>query len=999
MKHAKSMKSRLVIPFCMILVFQTVFMMVFLSTGTVAKSLYVNEINAIEKDVQNCELLLDREMVQHWMTDIRKSSTIQKQIADFLEESGKTGEDIHSDWQLNSELLYRITPSLVELLHRSYGNGVFLILDGPAASQSPDGHLAGVSIMDTDSSSFAADNSDLQLERGIALISSEQGIPLARKWQMDFDMTGENQDDYLFFDPYVQAENNAVSAADSGSCAYLGEISPVIQNDTDGISYSIPLVLNDGSVIGVLGGTMLKTQINALLRTELNNSDMDTIQILAKREAGQPRIAPVLTYGSSFNRCFGSAHSLSLTETGWDNINKVTDQQNKNWYAAPLRLSVYGSDSPYNQTEWMIVILKRQSAMESFYKKLINGLLLGCACGMIPGILIALLYGEYFTYPLRRLIKQLRASDKGERISLQKTYISELDELIHVIEHLSDDVAEAALRISRILDASGVPIGVFEYLPGNDEVFCSRSLFELLGLREPDTDYVYLEPDRFDTMLHVLGKGSAEGNGVTLYQRDCKDKKKYLRLKIVKTEKGNQTGVLLDVTEEIEKRHSLELERDYDQLTGLFNRGAFGRTTEALLQNGKLACAGLVMWDLDNLKYVNDTYGHEMGDRYIRLFADQLKRLSLEGAIVERHSGDEFMCFVCGDDESHILAQIHQFFASVRETALQVEDDYELPLRVSAGIAWYPRQARDLQTLAQYADFAMYMAKHSTKGVLQEFDLAIYEKNSYLLSGREELNQLLEREDVPFAFQPILGRDGSVFGYEALMRPNGRILKTILEVLTLAKHQAKLPQFERLTWVAAMKWFRAHEAEMPAKSRLFINSIANTSLQPECLDELVRTYPDLFSRIVLEVTEGEEISGTDMESKTLSVRRTGGLLALDDFGSGYSSEGSLLNLDVDIVKLDMELVKNIHEDTDKQELAANLIHYCKERNILVLAEGVEKAEELQTMLMLGADLFQGYYLGRPEMEIRPINPYVIKKMLTIQTQEKEACKTELSQKI
>ena len=83
---------------------------------------------------------------------------------------------------------------------------------------------------------------------------------------------------------------------------------------------------------------------------------------------------------------------------------------------------------------------------------------------------------------------------------------------------------------------------------------------------------------------------------------------------------------------------------------------------------------------------------------------------------------------------------------------------------------------------------------------------------------------------------------------------------------------------------------------------------------------------------------------------------------------------------MNIVKLDMELVQGIHENPDKQELAANLIHYCKERNILVLAEGVERIEELHTMLILGADLFQGYYLGRPEMEIRPVNPYVVGKM-------------------
>ena len=210
------------------------------------------------------------------------------------------------------------------------------------------------------------------------------------------------------------------------------------------------------------------------------------------------------------------------------------------------------------------------------------------------------------------------------------------------------------------------------------------------------------------------------------------------------------------------------------------------------------------MWDLDNLKYVNDTYGHEMGDRYIRLFADQLKRLSSLGAVVERHSGDEFMAFLCGDSEEQIREEIRQFFCSVRGVSLKVDEDYELPLRASAGVTWYPRQARDFASLTRYADFAMYMAKHSTKGVLEEFDFSSYQKNSYLLSGREELNQLLERDDVPFAVQPILSRDGSIFGYEALMRPNSKNLKNIQEVLTLAKRQAKLPQFERLTWVCAI---------------------------------------------------------------------------------------------------------------------------------------------------------------------------------------------------
>ena len=117
------------------------------------------------------------------------------------------------------------------------------------------------------------------------------------------------------------------------------------------------------------------------------------------------------------------------------------------------------------------------------------------------------MYGTYFSLPIRRLICQLRSAEDDSRIHLQPTYISELDELSHAIEYLSADVAESALRISRILEGSGVPIGVFEYLPDRKKVFCSRTLFELLGLEQTDRDYTYLEETGFRKMMRswVLG--------------------------------------------------------------------------------------------------------------------------------------------------------------------------------------------------------------------------------------------------------------------------------------------------------------------------------------------------------------------------------------------------------------------------------------------------------------------------------------------------------------
>ena len=148
-------------------------------------------------------------------------------------------------------------------------------------------------------------------------------------------------------------------------------------------------------------------------------------------------------------------------------------------------------------------------------------------------------------------------------------------------------------------EGSGVPIGVFEVSVGPEKVFCSRTLFELLGLEQTDRDYTYLEETGFRKMMQILGPGVKEHQDVRLYHLQANGKDRYLRLKIVRAENGNETGVLLDVTEELENQKRLELERDYDPLTELYNRPAFRRNTLKLLQSGRIRCGAMLMWDLD----------------------------------------------------------------------------------------------------------------------------------------------------------------------------------------------------------------------------------------------------------------------------------------------------------------------------------------------------------------------------------------------------------------
>lgn len=978
-KNTKSMKSRLLLPFAAILLIQTILLSLFILCGGVSSSLHSNAVDIFRKNTENSELNLEREVVQHWMNDISSSESVREAIQRVLEREGKQASDIRTDPDLNRAIAYGVMPQLIELLHRSYGNGIYLILDGPASDNGSPDEKAGVYLSDLDSSSYAVDNSDLLLLRGLPSISREFGIALEGHWELGFTLDEADVTDEYFYKPYQNARNAKINIRDVDNYAYLGSRSPQGREDSGGISYSIPLVLEDGTTIGVLGGDMLENHVRRIMDMEKLSGSADTAMLLAVQKAGSSVMEPVVTSGAVYERYFGRKNQLEYQLTGQEKIGTVTDVNGGIWYAAIIPMEVYNHNTPFEEDEWAVVQLQREDTMMTFYNQIRSTLVIYMVVSLLLGILATMLVGNMIVGPIQKLIEELRSTEIGEKILLKKTKISEVDELIDAIEGLSSDVAESASRISRILDASGVAIGVFECLHGTGRVFCSRSLFQLLWLDGTGEDYEYLPLETFRSMMQVLYESREEDDG-SIYYLKKDGRHRYVRLKLVHAENGNVTGVLSEVTGDVETRKKLERERNYDILTGIYNRRAFRELVDIILNKQKSEIALLVMWDLDNLKYVNDTYGHETGDRYIRLFADHLRTLEAEGAAVERHSGDEFMALLYNGSREALRGRVQKFMEQLKDVMLEVTGGYQLPLRASAGMVWYPEQAQDFETMTQYADFAMYMAKHSVKGGVQEFDLQSYRDNSYLLSGGEELNRLLERRNVKFALQPIVARDGSIYGYEALMRPQLNNFKNIQEVLNLAKAQAKLPQFEDLTWFAAMDWIRQRMHLVEDNCRFFINSIASVSLTDARVEELYHRYHDMMPRVVMEITETEQVDENGMNTKISTLHDWGGMVALDDFGAGYSTDSVLLRLHPDLVKLDMGLVSNIDKDENRRAIACNLIDYCHERGVLVVAEGVERIEELETLMKIQVDLFQGYYLARPEVEIRPLNPYVIEKI-------------------
>lgn len=373
------------------------------------------------------------------------------------------------------------------------------------------------------------------------------------------------------------------------------------------------------------------------------------------------------------------------------------------------------------------------------------------------------------------------------------------------------------------------------------------------------------------------------------------------------------------------------------------------------------------MFDLDNLKFINDVYGHDWGDLYIKEAGRVVDEVLKGKGFYARISGDEFLAFVDAcPDRAAVEDLFDTFRVALDASSIVAPDGKALKVRASMGAAFYPQDAVDFAHLREYADFAMYMAKSSRKGELFMFDRQSYEEKSFIVNSKEDLNRLLEENLVEYHFQPIVDmRVGEVVAYEALMRSQLDTISTPDQVLTLARSQSKLYRIERLTFFGALEAFSRYPEAHGVT--LFVNSIATQRLSADDEMALSEHYPDLLRNLVIEIIESDYSRAMALYKESLA-KRFGARLAIDDFGSGYNGETSLLDYHVDFVKIDMEIVRNIDTAKDRQDIARNLIGYAHDRGIRVVAEGVETEAELRTVRALGVDYVQGFLVGRPAPE-------------------------------
>ena len=993
-KLKTKLSFRLSIPILLVVVFQLLTFLITMVVGGEFRDIRQYAYNTLVEKTENRYNYI-RTALREKPTLVQEySEQINSLVNDILKENNATIANLQTDKDLNRSIIESSVEIITNLLRTSQANDAYFILETGElyADESTDNARAALYLRDVGLKSNAG-YSDLLLEVGYASLSQNYGITRHSGWSLYFEPDPEDMNDFDFYYRTIWAaqENSGLSQNNLG---YWSGFSRSSSMTTPSMKYTVPLIADDGTVYGVLGIGLTESTILSNIPSQDFLSE--TACYVLGRSTSENTF-DVMTYsGSAYGKLLGNADTLHVNNVK-ENIYSFDQVTDVDLAGSVQYLDLYTQVSPYRAEQWALISVADRASVLRPLRFLQEMLMISALISLLVAGGIAFLSCIQLIKPISNVINLMNDKQtSNEIIHFQPSNIYEIDKMTNAITQLQVNSQKFSSQVSRMIRIADVGLGTYMYNRIDDSVFVGQSFQEFLH------DQMKLEQDTVMSRQEFLDSissekirraiqenmGSLDGtvheDRSAVYEINSDDgSSRWIRLSTVHAE-DQSIGILQDITETMLEKKRVEYERDYDRLTGLLNRHAYYLQIEELFRDrDKLKTTAFIMIDLDDLKYVNDTYGHDFGDDYIKTAANVLKRFQNKGCIVSRISGDEFnICMTGFSSKDEAREIIFGMRTELMQSSCLLADGTHFRVRGSMGISWYPNDADSYELLMKYADFAMYTVKHSTKGGIAEFDINSYSADSVLLTGVEEMSRIIEESRVRYAFQSIISaRTGEVFGYEALMRVQSKIFQSPLELLRTAKSGARLYDIELMTWRRSVTDFltQVEAGRIPPSAYIFINSIANVRLNPDDEKSLMENgYPEL--RIVAEILESEDATNSDVVQKYDAMKLGGAKIALDDFGTGYNSEYTLLTIQPNIIKIDRSIISGCDKDASRRMIINNLVKLSHSKDIMVVAEGVETKEEMETVIACDVDLMQGYYFDRPLFEPQPISPEIAEKI-------------------
>jgi len=412
----------------------------------------------------------------------------------------------------------------------------------------------------------------------------------------------------------------------------------------------------------------------------------------------------------------------------------------------------------------------------------------------------------------------------------------------------------------------------------------------------------------------------------------------------------------------------------HDALTGVANRRAYDEDWMRLqeLVRGQRITLSVMLIDCDHFKAINDTYGHDIGDRVIRVIADCLKHNLREGDHLYRLGGDEFAIHLVNADVEQSRALALRFQDKLKQFDFKTLGIKE-PVRFSIGIATADgSHPHELAQLHKQADIAMYQAKRPGSNKIAVYNEAMASNGEALLSNRyiTAVYRAIEKgEGIELHFHPVLGAVGTVQGfYEILVRlRDERGLIMPINIFPVVESEGLAVEFDYAIFRRVTGELEA--GTIPRGSCVSLNVDGSTLMHDDFIPQVSKLKPFISPEcrcIVLEITENALIAEIEEGSRKLRhLRDAGFTIALDDFGSGYSSLRYLANMPVDIIKLDIGMVRDLEGHPSQRIITEHIARMVRDAGYLLVAEGIETEALLQRVIDLGFTHVQGFLFDRP----------------------------------
>src|SRR6202165_3543663 len=504
-----------------------------------------------------------------------------------------------------------------------------------------------------------------------------------------------------------------------------------------------------------------------------------------------------------------------------------------------------------------------------------------------------------------------------------------------------------------------------EMLGWTVEEMVGRPLFDFLDA-DAQAAFNERQPDRV--------KGLAQHREVRFTRKDGTDCWTLLSIRPNLDQAGHYEGALamvMDITERRRDQKALEYQALHDALTGLPNRLLLAEPLSEALVSAKSAHqqVAVLILDLDHFKEVNEAFGLKAGDRLLEQVGPRLRSEIASDAMIARLSGDEFAVVLTNTDakEATIKAQC---LLEALERPFEVEGQH-LDVAISIGIAIFPDDGEDPNTLLRRADIALFVAKQP-RGAFVRYAPEHERQGASRLTLMAELREALQREGELFLhFQPLVRlRDRSLAGVEALVRwrhPQ-RGLVTPMEFVPFAEKTRLIKPLTRFMLVSALRqsvvWQRAGHG-IPVSVNISMRDLVDPEF-PKTIATLLGEAKAPPSLLVLEITKSLIMTEPERAIDTLTQLRTLGVrLAVDDFGTGYSSLAYLHRLPIHQIKIDKSFVAAMTGDGMRANIVGASVDLGHSLELESVAEGVEDARTWDLLGTLGCDLAQGYFISRP----------------------------------